>query len=283
MSGSPASKPIPYPADSVVYAGVAGFMDKMWNYILFTLPPGPAVVKMRYVINFHKALMLPMFLYFMWKADNWDCDSYWQLAYQHGFYGIAWIIKDVAFGDASWLEPCTTLSALSVFAVLMVNHGAGAIVGGYNLVNHGCVTVPRAQRVTAMYMYLLGLLLMLCADVQKNVTIEGWRSNPSGRGLIKTGLYTYMRNPNFFGEILIYFSYALAIGFDYDYFYAPWIAALAVCSLLIPRMVTKDRRMARYPDFEAWSSQAGFLLPNIGAMLAGNADGSKRKIEEALR
>ena len=38
-------------------------------------------------------------------------------------------------------------------------------------------------------------------------------------------------------------------------------------SMVIPRMVVKDRRLARYPDFKAWSSQAGFLFPNVGAML----------------
>ena len=229
---------------------------------------------MRHVINFHKALMLPVFLSFMALAASgggiWDCDPYWQLAYMHGFYGVAWIIKDIAFGDNSWLEPVTVVSGLSTFMTLMVNHGAGSIIGGMNLVNHGCMPVGRIQRTFAMFVYLLGLLLMLCADVQKNVTLGFAKKAPTTKGLIKDGLYTFMRNPNFLGEMMIYFSFALAIGFDYDFWYLPWVAAAAVCSLLIPRMVTKDRRMSRYPDFKAWSLQAGFILPNFSAMLFGS-------------
>lgn len=264
-----AAKNIPYPPDSVVYAGLCGNLDKLWHCILFTLPPGPPCIPMRHVINFHKLLMLPMFLGFMYLGNDFDCDPYWQHAYIHGFYGFSWIMKDYAFGDRSWTEPATVTSGLITFVTLMVNHGSGAIIGGISLVRHGCKPIPRWQRCASMYIYLLGLFLMLCADAQKNCALWYYRKYPETKGLIKDGLYAYMRNPNFFGEMLIYLGFSLAVGFDYSFWFIPWICTFAVYSLLIPRMVTKDRRMSRYPDFKAWSQQAGFLLPNFFAMFCG--------------
>ena len=120
-------KPIPYPPDSVVYAGVWGLLAKLNQYILFSLPPGPPLIAARHVVNLHKILMLPVFLGIMAYTDIYDCEPYWQLAYMHGFYGIAWVIKDFAYGDRCWLEKCTVLSAVGGVSFLMINHGAASV------------------------------------------------------------------------------------------------------------------------------------------------------------
>jgi len=258
METQPVGNKIPYPPDSVIYAGLAGKLDLLWHFILFELPPGLPVIPLRHAINLHKVLMLPVFLAFMAAAGDWECESYWQLACMHGFYGFGWVLKDYAFGDKSWNEKATVMSTIGSFIFLMVNHGAGSLVGGFNLVSYGCVEVPRVQRVVALFTFMLGFMLMSVSDMQKATQLK------FRRGLIKDGLYAYMRNPNFLGEILIYISFALAIGADNEYWYLPWIATANVVAMLLPRMVTKDRRMSRYPDFAEWSQSAGFLLPVLG-------------------
>merc|ERR1719198_2303008 len=124
----------------------------------------------------------------------------------HGFYGLSWIPKDYSFGDKSWLQPVTPVSAISDYAFLMVNHGSACIIGGYNLIKYGCMPVPRLQRTISIFMFLFGYFLMMSSDVQKNVTIGIASQHPQTKGLIKTGLYSYTRNPNFLGELMIYYG-----------------------------------------------------------------------------
>ena len=84
------------------------------------------------------------------------------------------------------------------------------------------------------------------------------------RVLIATGLFAHTRNPNYFGEVMIYVGFACFSG-NYSLFgycLAVWLL------LFCPNMVNKDASMCRYPEWPAWAQRTGLLVPWPPALLA---------------
>jgi len=63
-----------------------------WNYLMLTLPPGPAFIPQKYYTNMQKAGMPIACLTLMTYFDNWStgCWCYFML---HGSYGTWWLLK----------------------------------------------------------------------------------------------------------------------------------------------------------------------------------------------
>ena len=80
------------------------------------------------------------------------------------------------------------------------------------------------------------------------------------KGLITDGLWAKSRNPNYFGELLIYAGFSgLAMH------WAPFVALAAfVGAVWVPNMVKKDRSLSRYPEFEAYKARSGWMFPKVG-------------------
>ena len=78
-------------------------------------------------------------------------------------------------------------------------------------------------------MYLFGAFLMSFADAQKNYTLVLIKKRPI---LINDGFFKYTRNPNFLGEIILYFSFAYLTNHWLSYS----IMAFAFSTVLAGRM-----------------------------------------------
>lgn len=71
------------------------------------------------------------------------------------------------------------------------------------------------------------------------------------KGLITDGLFARTRNPNYLGEILIYFAYAML-----SLHWLPFaIEAAWILGFFWPNMRKKDASMARYPEFAAYNAK----------------------------
>ena len=103
---------------------------------------------------------------------------------------------------------------------------------------------------TAIAIHTWGITWMIAADCQKHFSLK------YNRGLITEGVFAYTRNPNFLGEIMIYFAYALLA--------QHWIGyAVLTYAILIfySRMLVKDASISRYPEWEEYAARSSRLIP----------------------
>ena len=76
-------------------------------------------------------------------------------------------------------------------------------------------------------------------------------------GLITNGLFALSRNPNYFGELLIYLGMALLA-----LHWLPLVMlGLFVTVYWYPSMRKKDRSLSRYPEFAEWKKQSRLFIP----------------------
>jgi protein-S-isoprenylcysteine O-methyltransferase Ste14 len=77
--------------------------------------------------------------------------------------------------------------------------------------------------------------------------------------LLTEGLWARVRNPNYFGELLIYLSFALLA--------MHWLPILLLAAFVmvywLPNMRRKDASLARYPEFAAYKRRAKLFIPLV--------------------
>ena len=111
---------------------------------------------------------------------------------------------------------------------------------------------------------------MIGADVQKYVQLQLERP----RALITTGFFTHSRNPNYFGEFMIYGGYAVLSG---NHTCLP-VFALAWLIIMLPNILAKEASMSRHKGWDAWVARTGLIVPWIPAVLADFATQALSKL-----
>ena len=77
--------------------------------------------------------------------------------------------------------------------------------------------------------------------------------------LIQDGLMGKCRNMNYFGELLIYLSFALL-----SHHWIPFaILALFILIVWFPNMRRKDRSLSRHAGYEEYKKRTSLLIPFI--------------------
>jgi protein-S-isoprenylcysteine O-methyltransferase Ste14 len=245
-------------------ASLAAQFSLFNEWYLYRIPWGIGRTRPRLPINLHKVLVGPFVLALMLLRGDFSLAAFLYLAL-HGSYGILWVVKDVAFPDASWRRPCSIGSAVAVFVyplglyllapLIMLTPLGQWIPGGWGTT----AALPVPVAFAAVALYVLGVFLHFVADAQKHVVLAHQRE----RRLITDGLFAATRNPNYLGEILIYASFCLLAQH-----WLPWVACLYVwVTVFLPNMLAKDRSMARHPEHAAWQKRAWLLLPNPVTLL----------------
>lgn len=101
-------------------------------------------------------------------------------------------------------------------------------------------------------MYVFGVFTHFSADMQKFVAL-----NLRPEHLISDGMFTRLRNVNYFGELLIYTGFGLLA--------MHWIpvVVLLIWVLLVwlPRMRKKDRSLSRYAGFGEYKARSKLFIP----------------------
>jgi steroid 5-alpha reductase family enzyme len=101
-------------------------------------------------------------------------------------------------------------------------------------------------------MYAFGVFFHFASDMQKHISLQ---LRP-GR-LITTGLWSRCRNPNYFGELLIYLGFGLLA--------MHWAPVLVILLFLVivwfPNMRKKDRSLSRYAEFAAYKKRTNLFIP----------------------
>jgi steroid 5-alpha reductase family enzyme len=179
--------------------------------------------------------------------NQWHNPTAWVYLALHGTYGILWVLKSRIFPDKNWEQPASlwwgvfvawaglTLYWIPPFLLMANNSQApGWLLG------------------LAVSMNIFGVFLHFTADMQKYIAL----SLKPGR-LITDGMMARVRNINYFGEFLIYASFAALVQM--------WVAFLPLFLFILtywtPNMLRKDKSLARYPEFAEYKKRSKLFIP----------------------
>jgi protein-S-isoprenylcysteine O-methyltransferase Ste14 len=199
------------------------------------------------VIDLHKALVIPVVLALMWYYHNGSTDAFVYLG-MHGSYSLLWLVKQRTYRDVRFDQRVHPLAGfLFIFLPL-----AGYYVAPYLLISRH-ITVPPPLVGLSVFVFTFGVFLHFVSDAQKFYTLQ------LRKGLIRQGLFSRMRNPNYLGEILIYLGYATMSMHRLPFL----ILAGWVFGFFVRNMLAKDRSLARHPGFDDYRKSSGLLFPRL--------------------
>lgn len=204
-------------------------------------------MKQKHFIDIHKGLTFVAILLMMAAFNQWQNTTAWIYLALHGTYGVLWVLKSGIFPDKRW-EQKTSLG----WGIFIAWGGLTLYWLPVFLLTWRGVQAPPWLLGLAVSMNIFGVFLHFTADMQKYIHLK---LQPGT--LITGGMLARVRNINYFGELLIYISFALLA--------MSWIAfipiALFVTAYWLPGMLRKDKSLSRYPEFEAYKRNSKLFIP----------------------
>ncbi|WP_223787100.1 methyltransferase family protein [Marinicella meishanensis] len=226
------------------------FLKRLADHLTTDFLGGPKPWKLAWVINFQKAGTLWVVLALMFYFQNHSTVAYVYLAL-HGGYGLVWLLKDLAFPDASWQRRVTIGGGLMAFIGVLFWYW---VLAWLLISQPQTPAYPLAEPIwlaICITLCLLGCVIMIAADAQKYHTLR------LQAGLIADGIHKYIRHPNYLGEIMIYGAFGLLVWH--------WAAALILGAVwllvFVPNMVAKEQSLSRHPGWADYKKRSGWLLP----------------------
>ncbi|WP_298545845.1 DUF1295 domain-containing protein [uncultured Aquimarina sp.] len=198
-------------------------------------------------INIHKLLIIPLVLGLMFLYDNFSIEAYMYLAL-HGTYSILWFLKYYWFRDEGFKAQIPVLEGFfSVFVVML-----GYYVAPFILISQHVKASPFFISIV-LFFYIIGIFFHFVSDIQKYYTLK------YKKGLIMEGMFSRTRNPNYFGEIIMYLSLAL-----FSKHWLPFVIILGFTFFVFLKiMKQKDVFLSQFPEFEAYKKRSWLLFPKF--------------------
>ncbi|KAM7458264.1 hypothetical protein BLSTO_00974 [Blastocystis sp. subtype 1] len=202
-------------------------LEPIMLYCMEDLLGGPKPFKVRSAVNLQRSLI-----------------GEWAL---HGSYGLIWLLKSYVMPDLAFEKDCTIGSSIAAFVLILIPYW----VAPY-LIAAGYTTAPSYPVMAfCVLLHTLGVAVMMVSDAQKYYTLQHKKQ------LITDGMYRYIRSPNYLGEVMIYSSYALLANH-----WLPWLILLYVwSSVFATRIITKEKRMERYPEWKSYKARTNCIVP----------------------
>jgi len=229
--------------------GWARAMDAFNTLFTQDLLGGPRMIKMAWVINLHKALVVPVVAGLMVAYGNFSTAACVYLAL-HGSYGVVWLLKHVAFRDTRWETRTTLAGALFTF-VLLATYFVAPFLLISDVLGQGRPAPPDWLLAACVGLFVLGVAVMVTSDCQKNTTLT---LRP---GLISNGMFRHVRHPNYLGEMMLYAGLAMLVRH-----WIPWLvlAYWWSCVFLVNSLMIESS-LSRYPEWAAYQARTGMFLP----------------------
>ena len=203
-------------------------------------------MKLKYFIDSNKGLTWLAILVMMAVYHQWQNPTAWIYLALHGTYGILWVLKSRIFPDAAW-EDRTSLW----FGIIAWSGLVAYWIPAW-LVMSRSVQAPPWMLGICICLFTIGVFCHFTADMQKHTSLK---LQPGT--LIVDGMMALSRNINFFGELLIYVSFALLAMTLWAF--VP--LALAILIYWIPRMRKKERALASMPGYDAYRKKTRTFFP----------------------
>lgn len=205
-------------------------------------------MKQKHFIDTHKGINFIAILAIMAWYDAWQNTTLWIYLALHGSYGFLWILKSRYFGDTSWERETGIGYGLVIWSGLSLYWLAPWWIAHFN------VHAPGWYLAMCVATFAFGIFFHFASDMQKHLHLHHARGT-----LLTDGLWSLSRNPNYFGELLIYGGFTLLA--------MHWVPLLVLAAFIsavwIPNMLRKDRSLARYPEFADYRKRTRLLIPFV--------------------
>lgn len=206
------------------------------------------MIKLKYVVDTFKWLTVFIQFYIMYFYNStWNINM-WIYISLHGTYGILWGLKSIYFGDKSWEAIPSFWFGFYVFGGLILYWAPGYIIASHSIV------APYWLIYISITMFTFGVFFHFVSDMQKTIEIE---LRP--RTLIKDKLWSISRNPNYFGELLIYCGFNMLSMHWFPFA----VLLLGIITVWIPNMRLKDKSLSKYKEFEEYKKKTSLFIPYI--------------------
>ena len=206
---------------------------------------GPKIIKFNWLINAQKTGTIFIMFLLMKYYNNYSTGA-WLYLSLHGTYGLLWFLKDMVFPDKSFQNYLTIIPAILVSLFLLSYWLMGfEVMCGLGDQN------PSGKKIFGcFFLFSFGNILMMCSDLQKFIVLK------YKKGLIDDYFLKNNRNTNYFGEILVYLTFAIACGRKEGYIMLiiEWITFFG------SRIYMKDLRLAKKHGFEKYKKNSYIIL-----------------------
>ncbi len=203
-------------------------------------------MKQKHFIDSHKGATGLFVLFLMWYFEQWQNSTAWIYMAMHGGYGLLWVLKSRYFPDRSWEKPCGLAYGFVIWGALSLYW-----VTPYLIMQQEQASSPFYVS-ACLLLFIIGIFYHFAADMQKYVQLK----LQPGK-LITSELFRNCRNPNYFGELLIYLGFNLLA-----MHWLPLVFLACFISFVwIPNMIKKDRSLSRYPEFQEYKSRSSLFWP----------------------
>ena len=203
-------------------------------------------MKLKYFIDSNKGVTFLAILALMGIYHQWQNPTAWIYLALHGTYGILWVLKSRIFPDAAWENRTTWWFGIIAWVGLMLYW-----IPAWLLMSRS-VQAPGWFLGLCLILYIFGVFCHFTSDMQKHTSLK-----LQPETLIVDGMMALSRNINFFGELLIYVSFALLP----MTFWAFLPLGIHIVFYWIPRMRRKEKALASLPGFEAYRKKTKAFFP----------------------
>ena len=211
-------------------------------------------MKYKFYIDTHKGatfFYILSLIYFFNAFDNILAMVYLAI---HGSYGFFWVLKSRIFPDKTWEVKVPLYYGFVIWFGLSLYWIAPWIIVSGFFYDISMISNLNIIIASSIFLYAFGVFLHFTSDMQKFTQLK---SKPGQ--LIDDGLFRRCRNINYFGELLIYSSFALLA-----MHWIPWVVLLLFIILVwAPNMLRKDKSLAKYDNFEDYKKGSKLFIPFI--------------------
>jgi protein-S-isoprenylcysteine O-methyltransferase Ste14 len=225
--------------------------DIFYKFALLTDPVlspfaiGTPFIPLNYIINFQKAGTIIIMYILMLYFNNFSLGAWTYLAL-HGTYGIIWILKDNIFPDKSFQVKVSFIGAICVALVLLLYW----VIGFIMMIGWGDQNPSPRKIFSCFFIFSIGLFLMVCTDLQKFITLK------YKKGLIDEYFFAINRNCNYFGEVLVYLSFAMCTNRVVCYL----ILITIWLSIFVNRIYLKECSLRKKDGYEKYRKKSYIFL-----------------------
>jgi steroid 5-alpha reductase family enzyme len=205
-------------------------------------------MKLKFFIDTHKGATVFFVLALMAFYGRWHNQVAWIYLALHGTYGILWVLKSRIFPDSAWEQPTSLGFGLLTWASLSLYW-----VAPWLLISRA-VHAPGWYLAVCTSLFAFGLFFHFASDMQKYISLK---LRPGQ--LISDGLFARLRNPNYFGELLIYAGFGLLA----VHWLPVVILLIWVLAYWLPRMRKKDKVISQLEGWEAYRSRSKLFIPFV--------------------
>ena len=203
-------------------------------------------MKQKHFIDIHKGATGPLVLFLIYYFNQWDNTTGWVYLALHGSYGIMWVLKSKIFPDTTWEATCSIWYGMYIWGGLTLYW-----ISPWIIMSGGVENTPMYLGI-CIALFAMGVFFHYAADMQKHAHMK----LQPGK-LITDGMMYRCRNTNYFGELLIYLSFALL-----SHHWLPIVVlASFMCIIWYPNMLRKDNSLSRYDKFKEYKKRTSLLIP----------------------